>query len=85
MKIEKNIPVTLPAIGRHAKYPFAKMEVGDSVYIECKARGVHVTGERARVAAAVYGLRTGKKFIYRKEKTGVRIWRIDPVLPVETK
>ncbi len=62
MKIEKNIP--LP------KHPFCKMVIGDSIYFA-------VLGEEAMKTALSYGRLTGKQFVCREEKDGIRIWRTE--------
>jgi hypothetical protein len=69
--IEKNVPMPNPRSGS-AKYEFAKMEVGDSV-LDKTARSTD--SSKMYVAAKVYGYRTGRKYIGRKEADGVRIWR----------
>lgn len=55
--------------GRPAKYPFSRMNVGDSVHIEGG-------GKRPGVAAQQYGYRNRMAFSYRTTETGVRVWRI---------
>jgi len=68
MKIEKNIPL----LSRRCKYPFPKMDVGDSIFIDGKT----TREATARRAASLYGSRNKKKFACRKVEGGVRIWRI---------
>lgn len=51
-------------------YPFAKMEIGQSVFFEgCNSKS------KERTAAAIYGMRHGKKFTARTMDGGLRIWR----------
>lgn len=67
MRIDKNIKKE-PARGGTLKYPWAEMEIGDSVLI---TENIH----SARCAAVNYGRYHGKKFSSRKTEGGVRIWR----------
>lgn len=70
-KIEKG--VKLPdefRRGRPLEFPWDKMKVGDSVAIGGKKAPV------ARRAAYSYGRRHGVTFTSRREKSGVRIWRL---------
>ena len=70
-EIEKDVPTPTGA-QRTAKYPFGKMEVGDSVFVPSEKRlsGIHS-------CATYYGLRhPPKKFTTRKVEGGYRIWRI---------
>ena len=68
MKIDKHIPI--PRGDRAAKYPFADMEVGESVAYPDEA-----LNGRAYRAAKSCGDRHSKKFIARREGDGIRIWR----------
>lgn len=64
-KIEKGVPLP-PGTHGNAKYPFPKMEIGDSVVIPAVARS----------AARVWGQRHDRKFMSRAERPGfVRVWR----------
>lgn len=67
--VEKGVPI--PAVkpkGRKPKYPFAEMEIEDSIYSE----------ERAIcVAALKYAERSGKKFVTRQVGHGYRVWRVE--------
>tara|TARA_R100000687_G_C6423275_1_gene152078 strand:- start:102 stop:317 length:216 start_codon:yes stop_codon:yes gene_type:complete len=57
------------------RYPFATMEVGDSVVVDGK-RACN-TDCPAYNAAMVYGYRTGKAFSGKRVAEGkVRIWRV---------
>ena len=70
LKIEKGIDRP-PEQSRERKYPWWKMEIGDSVFIE--------KGEpncREATNAYGYGSRTAKKFSARKVPGGIRIWRV---------
>ena len=63
--IEKNIPIQR---GRE-KYPFLKMEIGDSFVF---------SGNRKVIGAAAswYGSRYKMKFTTRSVDGGVRVWRV---------
>ena len=78
--IEKNVPVP-PLPAKKRKYPFDKMEVGESFFHK-KDEDDEVTLKdlqmRLNNAACNYS-RTHdktKKFRTNRQKTGVRIWRI---------
>jgi len=76
MKIESGIPSPKPAtVGRPSKYPFRKMEIGDSFLTEgtlASSRGCPAYG-----AAKVFGSRNNMKFVGKAQGDGtVRIWRI---------
>jgi len=71
MKVDKHIPIPSGVWkGRPRKYPFNKMEVGDSFFTK---------NPRANVAAAarMHGRRHGVKFASKVTKKGCRIWRIE--------
>lgn len=63
--IEKNVP--LPS--RANKWPFARMEVGDSVVIPA------AEAHRGRSASQAIERSKGWKFATRRESGGLRIWR----------
>lgn len=67
-EIEKDVPVP-----RHlnVKYPFEKMEIGDSFTESLKKRN------RIASAAMTYGLRNDVKFTVRKiNDDTLRVWRV---------
>lgn len=57
--------------GREPKYPFQKMNVGDSFVLDQQSN--HAS---ARVCAIQYAARSGKRFATRTIDNGLRIWRI---------
>lgn len=65
VEIDKEIPLPEP----RKKYPYGAMEVGESFLVSSSSLQV--------VCNANYraGKRLGKKFIARKEDSGVRVWR----------
>ncbi len=69
--IEKNVPIPLKGNVRR-KYPFAQMEVGDSIFVA----GDAAKTENISCSANAYGKRNGAKFSARCVEGGVRIWRI---------
>ena len=72
IKIEKNIPISkMKAGGRHPKYPFADMVVGDSFEVGGKST--------RQFAGSVNSAskRCGFKFVTRTTESGVRVWRIE--------
>lgn len=73
MKIEKDVPVPPRSTGPGSnKYPFAEMEVGDSVlFDEPRLKSPPY------LAAQYHARKTGKKFVGRVVEGGVRIWRVE--------
>lgn len=69
-KIEKDVPMPKSRTSR-SKYPFALMEVGDSILVGNDKE------KNARSACWTYGSRTGKKFSAIKVDGGVRVWRVE--------
>jgi hypothetical protein len=66
MKVEKNVPIP-------TRYPFDKMDVGDSFIVSPEIARSTVT-----VAAGRYGEKHNMKFTVRKYKDGAyRCWRIE--------
>lgn len=75
-KIEKNIPVPA-ARSRVTKYPFDKMDVGDSFLIVKQDGEEHEKIRMKAVGAACgYAKTKGWKFRTRKEGENLRVWRI---------
>jgi hypothetical protein len=82
-QIDKNIPISSgykPKTG--SKYPFAKLEVGDSFFVKADNKK-HATIRRDSISALArkHGEETGKKFAFRVlEESGVwgfRAWRTE--------
>jgi hypothetical protein len=73
--IDDNVSLPPQRTGGCSKYPFDKMEIGQSFALPVS------TGLRAREAAVVYGKRHGMKFTSRTLTEGgekvVRIWRVE--------
>lgn len=66
-KIENNMPMPINLYGRHAIYPLAALEIGQS--FDCDT-------EKVVQAASKYGKRNNKKFRTAKMKrNGKIIWR----------
>ena len=68
-KIETGIPVPPGGHDKNRKYPFATMNVGDSVFVAADPNNLF------RGAAYAYGKANGKKFTVRKMPDGFRCWR----------
>ncbi len=64
-KIEKNIPIK--GTKRPSKYPFDKMQVGDSFLVDNEKAG--------SIRSLIYRV-GGKKFRTRSVKGGIRVWRV---------
>ena len=82
IKIEKNIPVPVSYTKNNLKYPFDKMEVGDSFFIPFKEEDT--LEEKRKITNAVssssFTYKRSKKlnnlgFATRMTKEGVRCWR----------
>lgn len=67
IKIDKNVPIPPAGQGRPRKYPFDEMDVGDSFF----------SGSIASVESSAYSRNDGKKFVLRKVRGGVRVWRVE--------
>jgi hypothetical protein len=72
--IDSSVPTPDFEVGKNSgmrKYPFQKMEVGDSIFFENTTHDSNSTQ-----AAKRYFSRNSKTMISRKEKNGIRIWRV---------
>lgn len=79
IKIDKGVPIPKPRLGsggRPEKYPWMRMEVGDSFYVA--AGGRTLDAAQAGVSGLAIGAakRLGRKYTTRREGAGVRVWRI---------
>lgn len=73
-EIEKNVPV--PTV--KAKYPFASMDPDDSFLVPL-SNGEDVAKVEKRMRGACTWAQKkfpGKKFIARRDSSGVRVWRV---------
>lgn len=68
--IEKGIPLQ-PIQKGVVKYPFHKMDVGDSFSVP------KPDGRKLRSASSAYAKRIGKKFTVRTQGGVVRLWRVE--------
>jgi hypothetical protein len=81
-KIEKGVElVELPyefGKGRPRIYPFAEMEVGDSIKVECPPHKIKYVRNRMIVAANCHSKyhNLNRKYSSRKVKGGCRLWRV---------
>lgn len=79
VQIEKNIPIPQQAKKKECKYPFHKMEVGDSFFYpltnECNTRELQT---KIANAAWTWNNRNNNtlKFKTTQVDNGVRVWRI---------
>lgn len=72
-KIDKSFPMPKKTgKGRPCIYPWDKMEVGDSFFVQGK------THSGLQVSATLWAERNGFdwKFVQRRENDGFRIWRV---------
>lgn len=74
ISIDKSVPIPEFAMEKSTgmrKYPFQKMEIGDSIFFE------NATHDSNSIHAAKrYFSRNKKTMIARKQGSGIRIWRI---------
>lgn len=75
-EIEKGVPLPEKKFGN--KYPFAQMEVGDSVLIPFEVEGGAVRAQdlRARLSPSISRL-APRKFATRRVEGGIRVWRLE--------
>jgi hypothetical protein len=66
---EKFVPIPAGYV-KKKKYPFAEMEIGDSIFFAEYAM------KSARSCSHAFGVRNGMKFTTRLVDGGMRIWRI---------
>lgn len=69
--IDKNVPLPPSRRGAKAKYPFASMQLGDSILVPDD--GSRRAQMRLGSAANMHFKRTGKKFATRREGMAVRV------------
>ena len=77
-KIEKHVP--MPEVHSKIKFPWAEMEVGDSVLVRIgSGEEIDTLKRQVKGSARYYGVKTGKKFrsLISREDDGVRVWRIE--------
>ena len=73
IKIDSDIPIDANYTnGRPEKYPWRKMDIGDSFFVSSDM----MSPKRVSTYAWEAGLRTGRKFACRRQEDGIRIWRI---------
>jgi hypothetical protein len=77
-EIEKNVPIPEKVYkggkGRKPKYPWFEMEVGDSFFVPNPPR--QKNGHIAPITSVPSKRYAPKRFVYRKEGEGVRVWRV---------
>lgn len=79
IKIEKGVPMEKMRICIRDRYPFAKMDVGDSFHIKNIKDRKKANISATLLASAKYYVLKNRltwKFATRYTPTGVRIWRI---------
>ena len=74
MYVQPRVPQLPPA---RDKYPFARMEVGDSFFVEWPKTGKEKFLATARSLISRFGRTYGMRFATRALDEGVRVWRID--------
>lgn len=73
--IEKDIPMPDDKFGPKCRYPWASMEVGDSVFF----KGCTTTASSPANSAHQWAKAHGRRFVsrYLPKEGGVRIWRYE--------
>lgn len=78
-KIEKNIPIppkcSNTSVDRRVKYPWRKMEVGDSIAIPINGRKAAVV--RATITACTRRTTPDRRYTTRQIGDSIRVWRIE--------
>lgn len=78
--IRKNIPLPPRRTGRkrlfETKYPFGKLEVGDSFVVKATASAIKKEMIRLRGMASAAQKHFGFKFALRPLENGVGVWRV---------
>lgn len=74
--IESGVPLPTKET-KKSRYPFARMNVGDSFLIEGAKNSSSYEAMRVRSAASHYARRDGKKFTVRVVEGGIRVWRVE--------
>ena len=72
--IESNIPMPASQRGAKEKYPFSKLEAGQSFLVA--EEGTKLNNVRTACTYAQKRME-GRKFICRAEGSGVRVWRVE--------
>jgi hypothetical protein len=68
VEIDRDVPP--PTDGqRHPRFPWRKLKIGDSFF--CQVKPAHIRSYTHQAGKA-----TGRRFTWRKENAGVRVWRI---------
>lgn len=71
IKIDKGVPI--PPAKKSAKYPVRQMQIGDSFFVSAKNRNLN---NLSQLSGRLTFNHKPKRFICRKEKDGIRIWRV---------
>ena len=69
IEIDKDIPRPLSTKG--SKYPFERMDLGDSFFVP------GITSSHLSNGARQWGRHHNMKFVVRKEADGARVWRVE--------
>ena len=82
IKIDKDVPPPIPSNGRPFKYPFLRMEVGDSFAVPLMGemrKDEDLAACRLRAAASRHRQVYGGKFSIRtdRKKGEARCWRVE--------
>jgi len=72
MIIDTNVPIPDSHPGRPKKYQWSQMNVGDSVFFVDEPK---TSQSNPAMSSRTYARINGRKFVSRKEGSGVRIWR----------
>ncbi len=79
-KIEQNVEI--PTVHSRFKFPWAAMEIDDSVFVEPEeGQTLFALKRKVGPSARYYGEKTCKKFktLIDRENNGIRVWRLtDP-------
>jgi hypothetical protein len=73
--IEKGLPIPAPTRGRPPRYPFSKLEIGDSFLVA--GDGANLLKDLSN-CASYHRRNHGGNFVVRTVEGGVRVWRVTP-------
>jgi len=76
-EVEEGIKVPARGPGQKMKYPWNKMEIGDSFLVKASTDSRLKVQQCITACAGSYGKRHGMKFASRQVEDGVRVWRIE--------
>jgi len=75
-EIEPGLPIPDSARGPVTRYPWSKMQIGDSILVEFKGRNATALRGNVMKSARYHAKKHGKRFAARTTSRGIRVWRM---------